>query len=352
MGIKYYEIIKNFSIMKKIVLFMGLVCCVCISSSAQDKQPDSPMSLYSDTSSFTETQIEVRSDNYVLPGILTMPLKGDSLPLIVLIHDAGALDRDESIGTVKFFKDLAHGLAVSGIAVLRYDSRAKVYPDIDSANITTNEGTVADANSAVALAKTFMRINKRQVYILGHGLGGMLAPRVAKLNPDISGLIIMAGNSRPLEDVIETEQEYILSLNGLTSDEEEQLANIKWQTHLVRSKGYDERTSRSELPLNIPVSYWKDLAEYNQTAAAGELPQPLLILDGKRDYKITADDFKKWKTDLGLKKKKNVKYILYPELNHLFIYGSGPSRPEEYNQPNNVSPDVIKNIVEWINSLQ
>ena len=45
------------------------------------------------------------------------------LPGVVLVGGSGPVDMDETIGPDKPLRDLAHGLAAQGIAVLRYDKR-------------------------------------------------------------------------------------------------------------------------------------------------------------------------------------------------------------------------------------
>jgi hypothetical protein len=57
-------------------------------------------------------------------------------------------------------------------------------------------------------------------------------------------------------------------------------------------------------------------------------------------------DFQNWKTALA--DHSNVQLRSYPDLNHLFIAGTGQSLPAEYQTPGNVSSAVIQDIVRWI----
>ena len=131
-----------------------------------------------------ETDIQVCTGNFKLPGTLTLPKNGKDLPVVILVHGSGASDRDETVGANKPFRDLAYGLAERGIAVIRYDKRTKVY-GADSApagkEITFDEESVDDALSAIKLARSIPTINPERIYILGHSLGGTLAPRIACL---------------------------------------------------------------------------------------------------------------------------------------------------------------------------
>jgi fermentation-respiration switch protein FrsA (DUF1100 family) len=75
------------------------------------------------------------------------------------------------------------------------------------------------------------------------------------------------------------------------------------------------------------------------------LKQPLLILQGERDYQVTMEDFKRWNTALA--GKSTVTFKSYPGLNHLFIIGTNRSAPLEYDQPGHVDVRVIDDIASW-----
>ncbi len=77
------------------------------------------------------------------------------------------------------------------------------------------------------------------------------------------------------------------------------------------------------------------------------MKQPLLILQGERDYQVTMTDFARWKD--ALKDRPNVTLRSFPALNHLFQEGEGKSTPAEYNlKPGYVAPEVIDVIAAWI----
>src|SRR5579863_3345384 len=79
---------------------------------------------YVDRSTFDEIDVMVGK----LPGTLSLPKRASHVPAVVLVHGSGPNDRDEHIGALEPFHDLAWGLASRGIAVLRYDKRTKVDP--------------------------------------------------------------------------------------------------------------------------------------------------------------------------------------------------------------------------------
>lgn len=277
---------------------------------------------------FREVAVTVGSGDWKLPGTLTLPLEGSKLPGVVLVHGSGPNDRDETIGPNKVFRDLAWGLADLGIAVLRYEKRTRQYGAQMAAlaNMTVREETVDDALAAVQTLRAQDRVDGVRVFVLGHSLGGMLAPRIASADPSIAGLIIMAGNTRPLEELIVEQTTYLASLSPNAPAPKDPVADLKKAA---------------------PESYWKDLAAYKPAAAAARLKTPMLILQGERDYQVTMVDLKGWRE--ALQSHANVQIKSYPYLNHLFMTGTGKSTPSEYMKAGKVSQTPIDDVAAWIN---
>jgi fermentation-respiration switch protein FrsA (DUF1100 family) len=81
---------------------------------------------------------------------------------------------------------------------------------------------------------------------------------------------------------------------------------------------------------------------------ANKVKQPILVLQGERDYQVTMTDFNLWKQSLSDKPKNQ--FISYPTLNHLFMKGEGKSTPAEYEKQGNVDKQIIIDIANWVKS--
>src|SRR5262249_52803909 len=152
-------------------------------------------------------------------------------PCVVLVHGSGAHDADETIGPNKPFRDLAWGLAARGVASLRYEKRTYTHPKKLAEHkgpFTVKEEVVDDAVAAVRLALSHKEVNAKKVFLLGHSLGGLMAPRVGEQEPRLRGLILLAGCTRPLEDLVLEQFDYLASLHDkLTEDDKKELEKIK-----------------------------------------------------------------------------------------------------------------------------
>ena len=294
---------------------------------------------YSQPASFKERDVTVGEGEWKLPGTLTVPVGAGPFPAVVLVHGSGPNDRDETVGGAKVFKDLAEGLASRGIVVLRYEKRTLQYRARIAAikNYTVQDETVEDAVSALATVRAQAEVNGSRVFIIGHSLGGYVAPRIAEQDGKLAGIVLMAGNARPLEDLLVDQVTYM----GITG---KQLENAKAiQANVKKLEKGDED---SPSLVGVPASYWLDLKGYDPAAAAKKLGIPMLILQGERDYQVTMADFALWKAAVGTSK--GVVMKSYPALNHLFVAGEGKSLPAEYSRPGHVAPAVIEEIAKFV----
>lgn len=302
---------------------------------------------------FTEVEVTIGADSdWPLPGTLSVPKGKGPFAVVVLVHGSGPHDRDETIGPSKPFRDLAQGLASQGVAVLRYVKRtqrhgAKMMEKTPA--LTVKEEVTDDVTAAVALLRSRKEIDPARVFVLGHSLGGYVAPRIAAADPRLAGIIVMGGNSRPLEDLLEEQYPYLWGLEGKTPDEVKKLLEgLKAKTARVRAKDLPADAPAKDLPLGLPASYWRDLRGYDPAATAAKLKQPVLVLQGGRDYQVTMTDFEGWKKALTAHKDATLKS--YPTLHHLFIEGKGKGKatPAEYAVPGHVAKEVVDDVAAWV----
>lgn len=313
------------------------------------RRPDQQTPPYVKPDAFSEIPVEFGEADWRLPGTLALPKGGQRFPAVILVHGSGPNDRDETVGANKPFRDLAWGLASRGIAVLRYDKRTRVHPAKlakSMASFTAKEEVVDDAGHALAFLQERPDIEPQRIFVLGHSLGGQLAPRIARDHAGLAGLAILAGSTRPLEDMMLEQTEYSAQLDGTVSGEEQQqLDQLKALAARVRALTAKDAGESTPLLGGAPA-YWLDLRAYDAPATAAQLTLPIFVLQGDRDYQVTAQDLANWRQSLG--KRPNVQFKTYPALNHLFIAGTGKSSPGEYQIPGFVSEEVVRDLAEWV----
>lgn len=287
-----------------------------------------------------------------LPGMLTLPKDMQNPPVLIMIQGSGASDMNESVGTTpnRPFEDIAHGLAEQGVATLRYNKCTYQYP-ADGGDTIEYE-LLDDAAAAVKMLCNDRRIDPNRIYLLGHSLGGMFAPKITSDNPQIKGFISMAGSLRPLHDIILDQSKAALDAEPSLTEQQKNDLLAQFEAEVTKITSLDD--VGTNFIMGMPTNYWKSISSIDNLALVKNLKVPMLILQGSADFQVYPDkDYKLWETTL--KDHTNITYHLYDGLSHEFmpnqISKNGAPDISAYNAPNHVDSQVITDIAEWINGL-
>ena len=309
------------------------------------------------TFSFTSESIIVgQNTKYPLKGLLTLPATLNTpVPAVVFVHGSGSSNMDEKVGKLTPFKDLAEGLAKHGVASIRYDKRSfahglKLVMD-KHITITIKEETIDDAILATELLRQDPRIDPKHIYIVGHSMGAMLAPRIDAEGGHYKGLILMAGSPRRLEEIMmDQNQEVIRTTKGLVQK------IVQKQIHKFSAmfdgmyELTDEEAKQKKVGNGVTLYYFKEMGEHNSSKYLDQLEKPILILQGDKDFQATVEkDFNAYKKLLS--GKNNVTFSLYEGLNHAFVpsvYGQITKAKQEYGIEQHIGEKVIGDMATWI----
>lgn len=251
---------------------------------------------------YEEVEFVVGRKPYELKGALTVPKTGDKVPVVILFSESHTLDMDGTVGQAGNtpMRDIAYGLANKGIASLRYNRRGYQYASSLPANAGTYDLFLQDALYAVDQIYNDRRIDRKKIYLLGHGWSADYLPAVLqKKEKRIAGAIMLAGKPIAAAEVYYAQKE----------------KNIHFDA--------------------------KYLMDKNST-------MPLFILRGEADFETGMDDYKQWRT--VLKGRAHTEYRSFKKLNHHFIATSGKKDATDYDVEGKVNSSVMNEIARFCNS--
>lgn len=301
-----------------------------------------------------ETDVTVDAGTgYPLEGNLTMPVTastGAKVPGVVLVHGSGPCDRNEAAHAYLPFRDIAYGLGEQGIAVLRYDKRTKIYPSSDYSTVETE--TIEDAIAAANLLRQQEGVDPENVWIVGHSMGAMLAPRIDKEGGDFAGMVLIASSPYTMADVAmhqaraSIDAQEAAGTDMATAETAYNQSVADWESITDTTA---EADARAKDIFGMNGYYLQDFAKFDQLSLLKELKKQTLIMQGEADIQVTMEtDYAQYEKEVGGESWATL--VSYPGLNHFFAPGSGDilKAPEEYQTAALFDSTAIKDIAAFI----
>jgi uncharacterized protein len=321
---------------------------------AQPPTRPTSLPLRSTTLAARVRQIPIGVGSPPLRATLTLPAGNGPFAAVVLVSGSGQNDEDETVGPNKPFRDIALGLAARGIASVRYDKRTRDYPrNLNPITATATQEYVPDALAAIHLLQHLPAVDTPRIFVLGHSQGGTYAPLIAKRAPSVAGVILLAAGTEPLGSAILRQVRYEATLPGtIGAKAKAVLPYLRPQVAEIDNPAKLARDRPGTVLLNgIHPAYYLSMLRYDEVATARSIRQPLLLLQGDRDYQVTVkDDLDAWLK--GLHGRWGVTVVRFPKADHFFLDGSGPPNPLEYNKPGHLDPNLIATIAAWIDKVK
>ena len=296
-----------------------------------------------------------KNTRYPLKGMLTLPEGEGPFPAVVLVHGSGSSNMDEKVGKLTPFKDIAQGLARRGIATVRYDKRSFAHGlkmVLDRKHpITVWEETIEDALLAAAMLRADARIDPDRVFLLGHSMGAMLAPRIECSGGDFRGLILLAGSPRRMEEImLDQMEEMTAGMTGFAG----KIAGKQRDKFAKLFEGLydlsDEEAKAKKVGGGTTLYYFKEMGQPTVAQWLEKTSKPMLVLQGEKDFQAKAAvDFEGYRELLS--NRDNVTFKLYPGLNHAFVparFDSIADAKKEFTPERHIGPEVLDDIAGWI----
>lgn len=332
--------------MKRIIAIIFLMC-ICALSGCNTESPDTnETSDNSDTITNESTNIPnqstpqggieekhfvIESNGYKLNAVYTYVDDGNAHPAVLLIAGSGPSDYDETLGTLKPFKDIANGLAKEGINSLRVDKRTFSYAANFDIKCGIEEEYLDDCNTAIEYLKSQ---NISGLYLLGHSLGGQIATELAASIEGIDGMILFNSSARHLADIA-CDQYSAADPVNIES----------YITYAEAAKNATASSAKGYYYYGATDYYW---ASYNSIDTAQNILEAninALIINSKFDKQSFDEDLNLWSTLFS--DSANVSICVYDDISH-FGYKIDTTDPSSIYTQVDFPGEVISAFTDFI----
>lgn len=298
---------------------------------------------------FKERSITFASAGEPLKGTLTLPQKATGkLPVVVLIGGSGPHPAVTSAQTGAMFADLARGLASVGIASLRYEERPFAFLRIPDHNrLPLDEQILDPALAAMEYASQLPELDASAIFVLGHDVGGTLAPYVAERHSQTRGIILLAAAAQGVEKSLAAQKRRSLRAFGVS--DEEMAEQLEAQNRIL-SDIRSGKTAPARAVAGATAAYWRDRMNRDPSLKARDLGLPVLVLQGALDLEVNEDDYERLRSVLEKKRGTPAEFQSFPRLNHLFMGAQRISSDKPGTEGPHVDSVVVQTIARWIRS--
>jgi pimeloyl-ACP methyl ester carboxylesterase len=311
------------------------------------------------------------NDGTRLTGTLTIPDVKAPFPSVILISGSGAQDRDESFFGHKTFLVISDYLTRNGVAVLRFDDRG-----VGGSSGNHLQATSKTNSEDVIYATGFLRsrkdINKRNVGLIGHSEGGLIASIVASRCPQIAYIILLGAPGTSIEENLYQQNEMIRMAEGESSNMIELYNSLQKQIFsIIKEEANDSVAAeklRSAYTMNryqlfspeqkknidarindLLTPYFRDIIKCDPSPFLQNVKCPVLAITGEKDLQASpTKNLAAMDEAFKSGKNKNYKLIELPGINHMMQTCKKGTISEYADIEETISPLVLNTISEWI----
>ena len=242
----------------------------------------------------------LESNGYKLNAVYTYIDDGNAHPAVLLIAGSGPSDYDETIGVLKPFEDIAHGLAQEGINSLRVDKRTFGYAAEFDIKCGIEEEYLDDCKAAIEYLKTQ---NISGLYLLGHSLGGQIATELAASIEGVGGMILFNSSARHLADIACDQYSALDPVN-----------KESYTTYAEAAKNATASSAKGYYYYSASDYYWVSYNQIDTAQNISNLNIKTLIINSKFDKQSFDEDLNLWSTLFS--DSANVSICVYDDISH------------------------------------
>jgi alpha-beta hydrolase superfamily lysophospholipase len=332
-----------------------------------------------------ELEVSFISGDVSLAGTLALPDAGaESLPAFVLVHGSGPTDRDENpdftllspeakeklAKTLKVFNlevsqyklnvfnEMSDYFVKDGFVVLRYDKRGIG----KSGGVYKTAGFrdfVSDPHAAIRFLQSRAEVDPSRIIVLGHSEGGIIGPVLCAEDATISALVICAGTSQKLDEILMQQAKSAREmLSNLTQEQKDKFGVKDTPDPVEVVRKFVEAVKRGDEYVQIEghkvySKWYREHFAHDPLKTIEKVKCPVLIVHGEKDFQVPFSKAIALRDGLEKSGNSNVRFLLFPNIDHLLKFEPGQSSELSYVSKMNrtVEPLILKSIASWAKAV-
>lgn len=327
------------------------------------QEPKEPFPYYSEEIVFRT------SDNLELQGTLTLPDNTGRFPLVIIISGSGPQNRNGEMFGHKPYLVIADHLTKNGIGVFRYDERG----------VGASEGNFQNANidiladdviQALNQLKSNERVDDTKIGLLGHSIGGIIAPKVFSATDFISFLVLLSAPALDGDELMLSQKANLERKMGLNEMQVSQGQNlVKGAYDIITKANLQGERLKDSINDFYQVKYGAMLPEAQRQQLIGQLTGkemvsliqsepseyltqiacPTLAINGDKDFQVSSEEnLPKIKSLIESNGNGQVFTHELKNLNHLFQECETGISSEYGAIEQTISPIALNLVTHWI----
>ncbi|MFC1577054.1 alpha/beta hydrolase family protein [Candidatus Omnitrophota bacterium] len=287
-------------------------------------------------------RVSFQNGNCDLSGKLSMPEKAGRSPAVLLICGPGPYNCDY----LGLFEEAAEYLSNNGFCVLRFDKRG-VGLSGGAFSTYSLEEELGDIEAAIEFLMKQERVDKDNIALLGHSMGGYYAVKLAQKFGGVKGCVVMAMPFYP--DFVESLNDSLRYMAGIYSWDREYLKtaarSITETFEIVKNTGVNWSLI---LRKRCYLKRMREMINERPLEVIGRLSKPVLLLQGNEDTEVSPDRAKAMDNFLEESGNTDHRLIYFGYLGHYFgeLVFDG-----DQDMRYKIDSNVLEAINGWLNTL-
>jgi len=242
---------------------------------------------------------------------------------------------------------------------LRYDKRGVGESTGDYDKATTYD-FARDVKAGIEYLKNRKDVDSKNIGIIGHSEGALIAPMIASESDDLAFIIMMGGSGVPGDELRLLQTEKIARVNGVPDNSiKQELEQIQYYHEVIKSNENDENKKlaiKNKYPemsdglIEYLLKPWyQNFIVINPKDYLEKVICPVLAITGENDLQCPAvENLGEIEDALKSAGNKNYTVKTMPRLNHLFQTSKSGSPTEYENIPEIIAPSALEYLYNWM----